>query len=106
MVAPDDKFAIALHSTPSQIHWNAGFDSQAIYAKGDSFLSHGSSFNTWEILGSPQNIAEMIDLHFQTFIEPSIIPTTSADFDINGHVDGNDFLKWQRGESPNPLSRV
>ena len=28
----------------------------------------------------------------------------SADFDGDGHVDGRDFLIWQRGESPNPGS--
>ncbi|MBN1851886.1 MAG: lamin tail domain-containing protein [Pirellulales bacterium] len=28
----------------------------------------------------------------------------SADFDNDGDVDGNDFLVWQRGESPDPLS--
>lgn len=27
-----------------------------------------------------------------------------GDFDLNGVVDGFDFLKWQRGESPDPLS--
>ncbi|MBN1854262.1 MAG: hypothetical protein JW829_16150 [Pirellulales bacterium] len=27
-----------------------------------------------------------------------------ADFDQDGDVDGGDFLIWQRGESPNPLS--
>ncbi len=27
-----------------------------------------------------------------------------GDFDQNGIVDGYDFLEWQRGESPNPLS--
>lgn len=27
-----------------------------------------------------------------------------GDFDGNGRVDGNDFLSWQRGQSPNPLS--
>lgn len=27
-----------------------------------------------------------------------------GDFDLDGDVDGNDFLKWQRGESPDPLS--
>lgn len=30
--------------------------------------------------------------------------TTSGDFDGDGDVDGADFLAWQRGESPNPLS--
>jgi len=27
-----------------------------------------------------------------------------GDFDVSGTVDGYDFLAWQRGESPNPLS--
>ncbi len=27
-----------------------------------------------------------------------------GDFDLDGDVDGSDFLKWQRGESPFPLS--
>ncbi len=27
-----------------------------------------------------------------------------GDFDFDGDVDGNDFLAWQRGESPDPLS--
>lgn len=29
----------------------------------------------------------------------------SADFDNDGDVDGNDFLIWQRGDSPAPLSQ-
>ena len=28
-----------------------------------------------------------------------------GDFDYDGDVDGNDFLIWQQGESPNPLSQ-
>ncbi len=28
----------------------------------------------------------------------------AGDFDLDNDVDGFDFLKWQRGESPNPLS--
>jgi hypothetical protein len=27
-----------------------------------------------------------------------------GDNDLDGDIDGSDFLKWQRGESPNPLS--
>jgi hypothetical protein len=30
---------------------------------------------------------------------------TGADFDLNGSVNGEDFLAWQRGESPYPLSQ-
>ncbi|MEM8944360.1 MAG: PEP-CTERM sorting domain-containing protein [Planctomycetota bacterium] len=31
-------------------------------------------------------------------------PTGPGDFDGDGDVDGNDFLAWQQGSSPNPLS--
>jgi len=34
----------------------------------------------------------------------SIIGTTPGDFDADGDVDGSDFLAWQRGGSPDPLS--
>ncbi len=38
-------------------------------------------------------------------IELILVPEPLAgDFDRDGDVDGADFLKWQRGESPNPLS--
>ena len=30
----------------------------------------------------------------------------TADFDGDGDVDGGDFLVWQRGESPTPLSNL
>ena len=33
-----------------------------------------------------------------------VIGEYAADFDFDGDVDGYDFLAWQRGESPNPLS--
>lgn len=32
------------------------------------------------------------------------LPALDGDFDGNGRVDGADFLAWQRGESPSPLS--
>jgi autotransporter-associated beta strand protein len=38
-----------------------------------------------------------------TIVLHSFLPT-KADFNNNGPVDGNDFLVWQRGGSPNPLS--
>ena len=31
-------------------------------------------------------------------------PILDGDFDADGDIDGNDFLLWQRGESPNPSS--
>ncbi len=32
------------------------------------------------------------------------IRDSGGDFDFDGRADGRDFLAWQRGESPNPLS--
>jgi hypothetical protein len=32
------------------------------------------------------------------------VPPLLGDFDNDGDVDGRDFLVWQRGESPDPLS--
>jgi hypothetical protein len=32
------------------------------------------------------------------------VPGADGDFDEDGDVDGRDFLAWQRGESPSPLS--
>ena len=37
---------------------------------------------------------------------PLVIPDPAADFDDDGDIDGADFLKWQQGESTNPLSAV
>jgi T5SS/PEP-CTERM-associated repeat protein len=34
----------------------------------------------------------------------NFLPALSGDFDLDGDVDGNDFLTWQRGGSPNPTS--
>jgi hypothetical protein len=31
------------------------------------------------------------------------VPVPTADFDGDGDIDGQDFLVWQRGESPSPL---
>jgi hypothetical protein len=38
------------------------------------------------------------------FVSNVLTSILLADFDGDGDVDGGDFLKWQRGESPNPLS--
>jgi hypothetical protein len=35
----------------------------------------------------------------------TLLAALPGDFDIDGDVDGFDFLGWQRGESPNPLSQ-
>ena len=38
------------------------------------------------------------------FVLSPIPPGQPGDFDLDGDVDGADFLVWQRGESPDPMS--
>ena len=40
-----------------------------------------------------------------TIDDVTLVPEPTGDFDNNGIVDGLDFLKWQRGMSPNPFSQ-
>jgi hypothetical protein len=47
------------------------------------------------------NLSAFTQRYFQT--GPTAFP---GDFDIDGSVDGNDFLVWQRGGSPTPLSAM
>jgi hypothetical protein len=43
------------------------------------------------------------DANFIAYFDYEFPPTTPGDFDEDGDVDGQDFLKWQRGESPTPF---
>jgi T5SS/PEP-CTERM-associated repeat protein len=52
---------------------------------GSFLVSYGS--------GSPFNPNQLV--------LSSFIPNIDGDFDLDGDVDGNDFLAWQRGDSPN-----
>ncbi len=49
-------------------------------------------FSNIEVLSSKMHLAIL-----QALAAP-------GDFDFDGDVDGRDFLAWQRGGSPNPLS--
>jgi hypothetical protein len=71
-------------------------------------INNGTSFS----LGSLFNGTEQ-DLIFEFLLEGDTEFRTGVvqymtfldgDFDLDGDVDGRDFLKWQRGESPNQLS--
>ena len=42
---------------------------------------------------------------FGTELNDVMVVPTNGDFDDDGDVDGADFLKWQRGELPDPLSQ-
>jgi hypothetical protein len=47
-----------------------------------------------------------VDIPFQTanFDDFSLMAVVPGDYDVDGDVDGNDFLVWQRGGSPTPNS--
>ncbi len=42
--------------------------------------------------------------YFPTIAQLEVVAALPGDFDMDGDVDGRDFLIWQRGDSPNPLS--
>jgi hypothetical protein len=46
---------------------------------------------------------EMVQIRVLT---AAVAALSDCDFDHDGDVDGHDFLLWQRGQSPNPLSTV
>ena len=50
-------------------------------------------------------IVEIVDVDGTDFTQVSTgIVSTPGDFNGDGNVDGFDFILWQRGESPSPLS--
>lgn len=51
----------------------------------------------WLLLGVVDNQNGGDPLSGNTIVAFTATPTISADFDANGSVDGNDFLRWQRG---------
>lgn len=81
---------------------------------GDIFIAGRSDLNTDRFYGVPGEDNGLLDelLIFDYVLAPSDIeelylsPVSllAGDFDEDGDVDGNDFLAWQRGESPIPLS--
>ena len=65
----------------------------------------GQAIGTWGRIGSgAQHESAFITgdglLQVTTFTPPAV----NGDYDNDGDVDGRDFLIWQRGGSPNPLS--
>ena len=77
---------------------NSIFGSYANIASGQRLpTSDGSgSFLVHYGAGSPFDVEEIV--------LSSFLPALPGDFDFDGDVDGRDFLLWQRGGSPSPLS--
>ena len=64
------------------------------------FANNPTSVPTYSIPSDPNNGLFNFDFHF--YVQGQVVTGTPGDFD--GDVDGRDFLIWQRGDSPNPLS--
>jgi hypothetical protein len=78
-----------------------GVNSGGLYAFVDSSGHNGAFNGTASLLASaPANTL------FKGVDFTPVAPSTGPDGDLDGDddTDGNDFLLWQRGQSPNPLS--
>jgi T5SS/PEP-CTERM-associated repeat protein len=75
-------------------------------AVGDAFhIFDGATLSgTFHTLQLP-TLPSALSWNFtQLYTAGTLLVTIAGDFDADGDVDGNDFLIWQRGGSPNPNS--
>jgi hypothetical protein len=79
-----------------QLYWVDSFTKQVLTASTSGSGTVSVLFDISDYPGSPTNIGP-------TFLT-AISASYNADFDDDGDIDGRDFLKWQRGQSPAPLS--
>jgi len=87
---------------------NNGFTPTA----GDSFgivFANGGFGGTFDTLDLPDLSGLGLDWELNpggSTLFLNVVSSLAGDFDGNGEVNGFDFLAWQRGESPNPLSQT
>ncbi|MEO2045323.1 MAG: PQQ-dependent sugar dehydrogenase [Pirellulales bacterium] len=89
-------------STLDFINWNNSTDNTITFTNGASSLSGLAGFGEDQAgnVYLVRHSGEILRIAAATVV-PSF---PQGDFDLDYDADGNDFLKWQRGESPNPLS--
>lgn len=85
-----------LAAKSGRLYWVDSLTKQLLTANADGSGPVSLLFDINQYPGAP------------TAIGPNFLTVVSsgydADFDGDGDVDGRDFLKWQRGQSPAPLS--
>ena len=71
------------------------------------FVASGGVLGTFAVESLPDLGALLaMDVSYDaTTITLAVVPALDGDFNIDGVVNGFDFLAWQRGESPNQLSQ-
>ena len=79
-----------------QLYWIDSLTKQVLTASASGAGEISILFDIGDYPGSPSYISPT----FLTVVSTSY----DADFNDDGAVDGNDFLLWQRGHSPAPLS--
>jgi Tol biopolymer transport system component len=98
---PADKVGtITLASTDAELFLNGDENPQSIAGhiiNGLTGLTYAQDPNAWNVTN--WNGTDPIGL-----LKLVAGPSTDGDFDGDEDVDGRDFLAWQRGESPDPLS--
>ncbi len=94
---------LSKYDSGGNLHWTeqlGTYNEDASYGvSSDGLGSVYISGYTWASLGGPH--VGIADAFIAKFSEPA---PESGDFDADGDFDGTDFLRWQRGGSPNPLS--
>ena len=68
-----------------------------------TFLARSGTFGSLDVTGLGLGLTAVVDYN-PTSAVLRIATALPGDFDFDGDVDGNDFLIWQRGGSPTPLS--
>lgn len=81
--------------SPTEANWPWGFGP---FPGAINYLGY-NSVNFQQDFGNKTGAAFIDNLLVNSSLE-----VNNGDFNGDGHVDGRDFLLWQRGLSPNPLS--
>jgi pectinesterase len=94
------------------------------WSGNNHLTSYFAEYNSMDLAGNPLDVSNRVSWSHQLTAEDldpylkenwlagsdgwnpviAVDPDPSADFNDDGDVDGQDFLVWQRGESPNPGS--
>ncbi len=102
-VADLDHFQLALDGsgTPTSLNWGGSVDSGGLEPK---LIILNNNFALTISGTDPQTEEEFSYFYGESVNSFEPVAQAPGDFDNDGDVDGRDFLAWQRGESPDPLS--
>jgi hypothetical protein len=87
--------------------------SEGAFGESTNFVSGMTPINLGALYDETKNLKDLIFDYHLVGTDPTVLftgtvnyvgSTSNGDFDNDGDVDGRDFLRWQRGGSPNPLS--